>query len=461
PPFAGTYGIVVRGYDVPLQPRIELFCPSRVKLRYPVAQSSIPEPGNAECVLTVGAIAWSSWSTGSQEPFSSRGPTNRSRLNTVSLVKPDLMGPDQVDTLSYGTNGFAGTSASGPHVAGAAAIVWSAHPTWTASEVRLWLEQQAVDMGGVGKDNLYGYGRLNLPVTAQPTPPSALSHTYGQARGWYMVSVPTTGDSAAAFAVPLYRWNGTSYEPVVETDPTAGYWAKLPASKTVIVTGSLPLVDQTLVLGVAGWHMVSAPWPYPKAAIQVTRSGETRSWADAVAAGWVRNSIYGFKATDRAYTTPTTLDPWYGYWVDANVSGLTLRFVYASRATTLGLGSEEAELVPLWEAPADLPPLPPAGSVVEGGLRFANVPNPIRDVHTTTFQVLGPLAGLVTEIKVVIFDLSGKLVWQGSAAGAELDWHTDDLAGWYLANGVYFYQITARVAGTSVSSGIMKLAIYR
>jgi len=92
---------------------------------------------------------------------------------------------------------------------------------------------------------------------------------------------------------------------------------------------------------------------------------------------------------------------------------------------------------------------------------FGNTPNPITDVHTTTFQVLGPMAGLVTEIVVMVFDLSGKLVWQGSAAGAELVWHTDDLAGRYLANGVYLYQITARVAGTSVASGILKLAIYR
>jgi len=90
-----------------------------------------------------------------------------------------------------------------------------------------------------------------------------------------------------------------------------------------------------------------------------------------------------------------------------------------------------------------------------------NYPNPITDVHTTTFRVLGPMAGLVEEIQVRIFDLSGRLVWQGSAAGAELEWHTDDLAGQYLANGVYLYQVQVKVAGEWITTGLRKLAIYR
>ncbi|MBC7257048.1 MAG: S8 family serine peptidase, partial [Chloroflexi bacterium] len=57
---------------------------------------------------------------------------------------------------------FAGTSASAPHVAGAAALVWGAYPYYSAAQVCAFLEGRAVDMGSLGRDTQYGYGRLSL-----------------------------------------------------------------------------------------------------------------------------------------------------------------------------------------------------------------------------------------------------------------------------------------------------------
>jgi hypothetical protein len=271
-----------------------------------------------------------------------------------------------------------------------------------------------------------------------------------------MVSVPTTGDTAGIFGVTLYWWNGTTYTQYTGTaaiEPVKGYWANLPANKTVTASGSIPTTDQTIAL-VKGWNMISVPWAYPKAAIQVQKGTETKSWADAVAAGWVRDTIWGY---DGAYQSVTTLDPWYGYWVRALVDGLSLKFAYASRLTTLCVSCLEAKaVVPEGE---ELPPAPPAASAAE--FTFVNVPNPIRDVHTTTFKVLGPLSSMVTEIKVQVFDLTGKLVWEGTAAGAELTWHTDDLTGAYLANGVYLYKVYVKVGDAWISSGVLKLVIQR
>jgi hypothetical protein len=68
---------------------------------------------------------------------------------------------------------------------------------------------------------------------------------------------------------------------------------------------------------------------------------------------------------------------------------------------------------------------------------------------------------MVTEIKVQVFDLTGKLVWEGTAAGAELTWHTDDLTGAYLANGVYLYKVYVKVGDAWISSGVLKLVIQR
>ncbi|MDD3493365.1 MAG: right-handed parallel beta-helix repeat-containing protein [Candidatus Thermoplasmatota archaeon] len=317
----------------------------------------------------------------------------------------------------------------------------------------------------VAGTNVFGSVDFSEPLASCPgevTPPTGTSNTYGAAAGWYMVSVPTTGDNASIFGVTLYNWNGTAYDTgITALNPNMGYWARLPGSATVTATGTIPTTDQTLTLTRTGWHMVSAPWNYPKSAILVVRGAETRSWADAVTAGWVQDTIWGWPGPGGAYASASTLQAWYGYWVRARVDGLSLRFLYASRTATMCVSCLRLE--PATDLAADelLPPPPPTEATGAAEIKFGNYPNPIRDVHTTTFQVLGPLASLVSEIKVVIFDLSGKVVWQGSAAGAELDWHTDDLAGRYLANGVYFYQITAQVAGTSVSSGIMKLAIYR
>lgn len=61
------------------------------------------------------------------------------------------------------TYGFAdGTSAACPHVAGAAALVWTVRPELSARQVAEVLMLGADDRGAPGKDPTYGYGRLNL-----------------------------------------------------------------------------------------------------------------------------------------------------------------------------------------------------------------------------------------------------------------------------------------------------------
>jgi len=54
-----------------------------------------------------------------------------------------------------------GTSMASPFVAGVAALVWGQHPDWTARQVRVALENSALDLGTVGKDPSYGYGRVD------------------------------------------------------------------------------------------------------------------------------------------------------------------------------------------------------------------------------------------------------------------------------------------------------------
>jgi subtilisin family serine protease len=163
-PALGIYHVQVDRYAANRDVYLELFSEDH-DLGYRVASSSLGLPADAEGSMTVGAIHWQGLGL---EPFSSQGPTNDGR------IKPDLVAPDGVSTASYepsdgrawaiGGQGFFGTSASAPHVAGAAAVVKSAYPSYGPAQLRSFLEGQAMDMGSGGKDNLYGAGRLDLAV---------------------------------------------------------------------------------------------------------------------------------------------------------------------------------------------------------------------------------------------------------------------------------------------------------
>jgi len=120
------------------------------------ASSSLLNPADASGAMAVGAINYSIWKTGPQEIFSSRGPTNDGR------IKPDICGPDNVSNYTYAPLLFGGTSAATPHVAGAAALILDRYPTYSVSQLWGCLTASAIDMGTIGKDNIYGHGRLNL-----------------------------------------------------------------------------------------------------------------------------------------------------------------------------------------------------------------------------------------------------------------------------------------------------------
>lgn len=76
----------------------------------------------------------------------------------------DLTAPGTVfSTFSGGTyNSASGTSVSSPVVAGAAALVLSANPSLSGSQVQNILKQSADDLGSIGWDATYGWGRVNV-----------------------------------------------------------------------------------------------------------------------------------------------------------------------------------------------------------------------------------------------------------------------------------------------------------
>lgn len=151
----GTYHIRVYNYSTTQDHELKINTFYH-NLQYQTAAHSLGTPADATGAMAVAAIDQANWTTGPQESFSSQGPTNDGR------TKPDISGPDRTSGFTYGVTGFPGTSASSPHVAGAAALVLSAMPGLSPDELQLYLESWAVDMGTAGKDSVYGSGRLRL-----------------------------------------------------------------------------------------------------------------------------------------------------------------------------------------------------------------------------------------------------------------------------------------------------------
>ena len=93
--------------------------------------------------------------------YSSQGPTNGGLYGGMARIKPDISAAAGVASYTYGT--FAGTSASTPATAGAAALIIEAGLASTPAQVKTYLlSNAAVDRGAPGPDNVFGEGELTL-----------------------------------------------------------------------------------------------------------------------------------------------------------------------------------------------------------------------------------------------------------------------------------------------------------
>ncbi len=159
---------------------------------YPSPEYSLISPADAVGALAVGAAHWRG---DTLAEYSSRGPTADGRL------KPEISAPTGVSSASY-DEPFEGTSASAPHVAGAAALVWQAHPDWTRQQVVDFLLASAVDRGPGGPDTGYGYGRLQLPPPSSPTPSPTGGPPPSETPPWTPAPTPLLTPTPVPFVTP-------------------------------------------------------------------------------------------------------------------------------------------------------------------------------------------------------------------------------------------------------------------
>jgi thermitase len=116
--------------------------------------SAVEYPAGRPEVVSVGAVDGAD----ALASFSNRN-------DDVELTAP---GVDVLSTLPgnrYATE--SGTSMATPHVSGAAALLWGAHPRVTANAVRTRLDAAVADLGAPGRDPEFGFGRLDLSVVGR------------------------------------------------------------------------------------------------------------------------------------------------------------------------------------------------------------------------------------------------------------------------------------------------------
>lgn len=167
---AGRYAVAIYKYSATTSPTFILRDLTYDAFYFGYNNYSTPAPGSLTCpgdaasAFTVGAIDYLNYTVGPIETYSGLGPNNGAYTGNPSVVKPDICGPTWVSTATDGTEGFGGTSASAPHVAGLAALVKCAYPSYTPAQIKSYIESNGYDLGTVGKDNAYGSGAARLPT---------------------------------------------------------------------------------------------------------------------------------------------------------------------------------------------------------------------------------------------------------------------------------------------------------
>ena len=182
---------------------------------------SISYPAAFDHVISVAAIDNSS----AIASFSTRNAF-------VDVAAPGVGIASTVKSGGYGL--MSGTSMATPHVAAVAALVRSAHPGWSPAQVESAIEQTADDLGTAGRDDLFGYGRIDAAAAvadADPVPvtdadahpdPDGVAHAHADAHA-DADAQPDRGPHCDAHADGDAQPDPASHaDPDADAAPTAG-----------------------------------------------------------------------------------------------------------------------------------------------------------------------------------------------------------------------------------------------
>jgi hypothetical protein len=263
--------------------------------------NSISYPAAYPEVIAVGALT----EANSRAAYSNYGAG-------LALVAP---GSNILSALPDSEYGFlSGTSMAAPHVTGVAALLLAHRSSLTNSQVRDILQSSADDLGASGRDDFFGYGRVNaftalLAVVGQRNFQVVSVYNDGQAN----VEVTGVTDNgqwlqASPSSFVIVADTSQSFYVIVNTAGLAGgtYTANVsipsndPDENPSLLPVQLTISNATTAIALlSGWNLISLP-------ISPTVTYTAESMGDEI------NAQGG---------NCTKLDRWYGGW-DTHVNGL-------------------------------------------------------------------------------------------------------------------------------------------
>lgn len=156
-------------------------------------------------------------------------------LSTRAAINPMC-----TSSRTVGTNycRVSGTSMATPHVAGLAALLWAQDPSLTNEEIRQLIREGADDLGSVGKDRNFGYGRINSNNSVSATSPKPLAPIITSPKGRSTVSGSTVN---IVGSVPGPNFASYKIEKASSRSPSS--WSTLKISSTQVINGVLATVS--------------------------------------------------------------------------------------------------------------------------------------------------------------------------------------------------------------------------
>lgn len=133
---------------------------------------------------------------------------------------------NNLDNSYHGYNYMSGTSMAAPHVAGLAGLLFSQNPARSIAEVRTLMQSTAVDLGDPGRDDYFGYGRIDAFAALQAGAPVLLPNASVGGIAWDDDNVNGLLEqeeraATATLAIQLFDSAGTR---IAETQLNAGQW---------------------------------------------------------------------------------------------------------------------------------------------------------------------------------------------------------------------------------------------
>ncbi len=180
---------------------------------------------------------------------------------------------------------------------------------------------------------------LFFALTSSRSPASGQdAFTYTFPEGWSLVSLPLQPDNPSPEAVfsdlpsPLHLYDyvdglriGPDDPGFISVIPGRAYWLLLEQERSVVVSGDLVTTsdDYHIILN-RGWNLVATPWlatvAWSDDRIAISDGTSTLPLSQAVTQGWVMADLSGYDDALGTYPA-TSLQPWQGYLLFANISG--------------------------------------------------------------------------------------------------------------------------------------------